>query len=50
VTGGAILMNTAKPGEEFEGKARFAADGGGDGGMNYYAMGTFGVRLPTPWA
>jgi iron complex outermembrane receptor protein len=42
VTGGAILMNTAKPGEEFEGKARFAADGGGDGGMNYYAMGTFG--------
>jgi iron complex outermembrane receptor protein len=42
VTGGAILMNTKKPGEEFEGSARFAVDGGGDGGLNYYAMGTFG--------
>ena len=42
VTGGAILMNTAKPGEEFEGKARVATDGGGDGGLNYYAMATVG--------
>ncbi|MFK8042641.1 TonB-dependent receptor [Congregibacter sp.] len=42
VTGGAILMNTKKPGEEFEGQARFAVDGGGDGGLNYYAMGTIG--------
>ncbi|EED31539.1 TonB dependent receptor [gamma proteobacterium NOR5-3] len=42
VTGGAILMNTKKPGEEFEGSARFAVDGGGDGGLNYYAMGTVG--------
>lgn len=42
VTGGAILMNTKKPGEEFEGTARFAVDGGGDGGLNYYAMGTVG--------
>lgn len=42
VTGGAILMNTKKPGEEFEGTARFAVDGGGEGGLNYYAMGTIG--------
>lgn len=42
VTGGAILMNTKKPGEEFEGTARFAVDGGGEGGLNYYAMGTVG--------
>lgn len=42
VTGGAVLMNTKKPGEEFEGTARVAVDGGGDGGLNYYAMGTVG--------
>lgn len=42
VTGGAILMNTKKPGEELEGSVRVATDGGGDGGMNYYAMGTIG--------
>jgi iron complex outermembrane receptor protein len=42
VTGGAILMNTKKPGEEFEGTIRTAVDGGGDGGLNYYAMGTVG--------
>jgi len=42
VTGGAILMNTKKPGEEFEGSVRAATDGGGDGGLNYYAMGTVG--------
>lgn len=42
VTGGAILMNTKKPGEEFEGTVRVATDGGGQGGMNYYAMGTIG--------
>ncbi|TCO77263.1 TonB-dependent receptor [Chromatocurvus halotolerans] len=42
VTGGAILMNTKKPGEELEGTMRVATDGGGEGGMNYYAMGTVG--------
>ena len=42
VTGGAILLNTKKPGEEFEGSVRVATDGGGDGGLNYYAMGTVG--------
>lgn len=42
VTGGAILMNTKKPGEELEGSVRVATDGGGEGGMNYYAMGTVG--------
>jgi len=42
VTGGAILMNTKKPGEKLEGTVRVAGDGGGQGGMNYYAMGTIG--------
>ena len=42
VTGGAILLNTKKPGEEFAGRVRVASDGGGDGGLNYYAMGTVG--------
>ena len=42
VTGGAILMNTKKPGDELSGSARVAVDGGGDGGLNYYAMGTLG--------
>ncbi|MFT7287877.1 MAG: iron complex outermembrane receptor protein [Halieaceae bacterium] len=42
VTGGAILMNTKKPGEEFEATVRAAVDGGGDGGLNKYLMGTIG--------
>ena len=43
VTGGAILMNTKKPGDELNGSARFAVDGwGGDGGLNYYAMAAVG--------
>ena len=53
VTGGAILLNSKVPGEEFEAKARVAYDSGGDGGGNTYAMAsiggplsdTFGVRL-----
>ncbi|WP_317931086.1 TonB-dependent receptor [Halioxenophilus sp. WMMB6] len=40
VTGGAILINTKKPGDEFEAKVRAAVDGGGDGGLNSYLMGT----------
>ena len=42
VTGGAILMNTKKPGLEFEGTVRAAIDAGGDGGSNRYLMGTVG--------
>ncbi|GAB5415089.1 MAG: TonB-dependent receptor [Congregibacter sp.] len=42
VTGGAILMNTKKPGEEFEATIRAAVDGGGDGGINRYLMGSVG--------
>lgn len=42
VTGGAILLNTKKPGDEFEFKAKAAVDGGGDGGINKYLMATVG--------
>lgn len=45
VTGGAILMNTRKPGEELAGSIRAAVDGGGDGGLNKYIMGTVGGAL-----
>ena len=40
VTGGAILVNTRKPGDEFRGRLRAALDGGGDGGLNKYLMGS----------
>ena len=42
VTGGAILLNTKKPGDEFEARVRAAVDGGGDGGLNRYVMGSVG--------
>ena len=42
VTGGAILVNTRKPGDEFEARLRAALDGGGDGGLNKYLMGSIG--------
>ncbi len=42
VTGGAILMNTRKPGDELEGTLRFAADQGKDGGLNTYYTGAVG--------
>ena len=42
VTGGAILVNTRKPGNEFEARLRAALDGGGDGGLNKYLMGSVG--------
>jgi iron complex outermembrane receptor protein len=55
VTGGAILVNTKRPGDEFEVGVRAALDGNpsGDGGMTQYLMGsiggpisdTFGARL-----
>lgn len=34
VTGGAVLMNTKKPGDELEATLRFAADQGKDGGLS----------------
>ncbi len=40
VTGGAILVNTRKPADEFEARMRAALDGGGDGGLNKYLMGS----------
>ena len=55
VTGGAVLVNTKRPGDEFEVSVRAALDGNpsGDGGMTQYLMGsiggpigdTFGARL-----
>ncbi len=42
VTGGAILMNTKKPGDELEGTAKYAVDTGNDGGINSYYMGAIG--------
>jgi len=41
VTGGAVLINTNMPEEEFAAKIRTAVDGNpnGDGGLNTYAMG-----------
>jgi iron complex outermembrane receptor protein len=42
VTGGAVLVNTKRPSDEFELSLRGAMDGNpnGDGGLNYYAMGS----------
>jgi iron complex outermembrane receptor protein len=40
VTGGAILLNTKKPGDTLAAKVRAAVDGGGDGGLNRYLMGS----------
>jgi iron complex outermembrane receptor protein len=47
VTGGAVLLNTKKPSEEFAFSARVAADGNpnGDGGINSYAMASVGGPL-----
>lgn len=47
VTGGAVLINTKRPGEEFEFSARVATEGNpnGDGGMNSYAMASMGGPL-----
>lgn len=41
VTGGAVLINTRRPTDEFEASFRAAVDGNpnGDGGLNYYIMG-----------
>jgi iron complex outermembrane receptor protein len=47
VTGGAVLINTKRPGDEFELSMRAAVDGNsnGDGGLNYYVMGSVGGPL-----
>jgi iron complex outermembrane receptor protein len=42
VTGGAILLNTKKPGDELEATMRYAIDTGKDGGINQYMMGAVG--------
>ncbi|KAA1191865.1 TonB-dependent receptor [Pseudohalioglobus sediminis] len=57
VTGGAILMNTKKPGETLDVTLRGAVDTGGDGGINTYLMGsiggpvtdTLGLKLTAYW-
>ncbi len=45
VTGGAVLLNTKKPGDELEGTLRYALDTGKDGGLNSYYMGAIGGPL-----
>lgn len=47
VTGGAVLINTKRPGEELEFSARAAVDGNpnGDGGLNSYIMAAIGGPL-----
>ncbi|MEE4660469.1 MAG: TonB-dependent receptor [Halieaceae bacterium] len=42
VTGGAILLNTKKPGDEFEATFRTAVDTGDIGGYNTYVQGAIG--------
>lgn len=52
VTGGAILINTKKPTEEFSTSFRAAVEGNpnGDGGLNYYAMGDISGPLGDSFA
>jgi len=50
VTGGAVLLNTKLPSEEFSGKIRAAVDGGGDGGNNTYLMGSVGGSFSDTFA
>ncbi len=50
VTGGAILVNTKKPGDEFEARIRAAADAGGNGGMSHYLMGSIGGPISDTFA
>ncbi|WP_371294056.1 TonB-dependent receptor [Haliea sp.] len=45
VTGGAVLLNSKKPGEEFEFSARAAIDQGPEGGPSRYAMASVGGPL-----
>lgn len=41
VTGGAVLLNSKAPGDEFEGKIKASVEGGGEE-TNQYLMGSFG--------
>ncbi len=50
VTGGAILMNSKRPGEEFEATIRAAVDAGSDGGYNKYLMGSVSGPLSDSFA
>jgi iron complex outermembrane receptor protein len=51
VTGGAVLLNTARPTQEFSAKARVAYDQAeGSGGGNYYAMGSVSGGLTDTFA
>lgn len=40
VTGGAVLLNSKKPADEFEASVKAAVDAGDDGGPNTYLMGS----------
>jgi iron complex outermembrane receptor protein len=42
VTGGAVLLNTKKPGDELEANLKYAVDTGNEGGINSYYMGAIG--------
>ncbi len=44
VTGGAVMLNTAKPSEEFEAKVRAAVETGGEE-PSYFLMGTVGGQV-----
>ncbi|MFO7552213.1 MAG: TonB-dependent receptor [Haliea sp.] len=48
VTGGAVLLNSKKPGDEFEFSARAAIDQGPDGGPSRYIMASVGGPV-TDW-
>ena len=50
VTGGAVLLNTKKPSDEFEAQVRAAADAGGEGGMSRYLMGSVGGAITDNFA
>jgi iron complex outermembrane receptor protein len=45
VTGGAVLVQTRRPGRDFEADARAVVEGGGDGGLNRYLMGSLSGPL-----
>ncbi len=52
VTGGAVLINTKRPGDELEFSARLATEGNpnGDGGMSTYVMASVGGPLGDSFA
>ncbi|HKK23237.1 MAG TPA: TonB-dependent receptor, partial [Pseudohaliea sp.] len=45
VTGGAVLLETRKPGEGVEAELRGAVEGGGEGGLSRYLMGSLSGPL-----